>query len=95
MEGIDGVLIGPGDLAASLGHVGEPSHPIVMAAVEDAIRRLVASGKPSGIFTPDRAFTIRCMELGALFAAAGSDVGVLARGTERLRQDFPMTSKPV
>ena len=84
VEGVDGVFIGPGDLAASLGHVGEPGHPQVAAAVEDAIRRLAAMGKPSGLLTSDTAFARRCMELGARFTAVGVDVGILARGAESL-----------
>ncbi len=44
VEGVDGVFIGPGDLAASLGHVGEPGHPEVVAAVEDAIIARICAG---------------------------------------------------
>src|SRR5690606_30704559 len=53
VEGVDGIFIGPADLAASLGYVGEPGHPKVVEAVENAIRRIRAAGKPAGILTPD------------------------------------------
>ena len=47
VDGVDGVFIGPGDLAASLGHVGAPGHPEVQSAIEDAIGRIRACGKPA------------------------------------------------
>ncbi|CAN7156596.1 aldolase/citrate lyase family protein [Bosea sp. LjRoot90] len=89
--GIDGVFIGPADLAASLGHMGEPGHETVRMAVEDAIRRLVGLGKPAGILTPDKDFARRCMELGATFTAVGVDAALLVRSAEALGRDF----KPV
>ncbi|MFC5394786.1 4-hydroxy-2-oxoheptanedioate aldolase [Bosea vestrisii] len=88
VEGVDGVFIGPADLAASLGHVGEPGHPEVVAAVEDAIRRIRIIGKPAGILTPDMAFAQRCIEIGTLFTAVAIDVGILARGTEAMARQF-------
>lgn len=88
VDGVDGVFIGPADLAASLGHVGEPGHPEVVAAVEDAIRRLRAAGKPAGILTPDTTFARRCIEIGTVFTAVAIDVGILARGTEAVARQF-------
>ena len=88
VEGVDGLFVGPGDLAASLGHPGNPGHPDVVAAVEDAIRRIVRAGKPAGILTGDPAFARRCIELGTSFTAVGIDAGILARATERLAADF-------
>jgi 4-hydroxy-2-oxoheptanedioate aldolase len=88
VDGVDGVFVGPGDLAASLGYAGQLMHPIVVAAVEDAIKRIRACGKPAGILTPDSAFAARCIELGTMFTAVGSDLGVLARGTEKLAAQF-------
>lgn len=84
VEGIDGVLIGPGDLAASLGHIGELDHPEVVGAVEDAIRRAVAAGKPVGILTGDQTFAERCAGLGTCFTAVGVDAGLLARAADAL-----------
>ena len=62
VPGVDGVFIGPADLAASLGYVGQPGHPAVVARIEDAIARIRACGKPAGILTPDTAFAARCIE---------------------------------
>lgn len=88
VEGVDGVFIGPADLAASLGFVGQPDHPQVTAAVEDAIARLRAIGKPSGILTPNESFARRCIELGTMFTAVGIDAGLLTRGSEALAKRF-------
>ena len=88
VDGVDGVFIGPGDLAASLGHVGEAGHPKVRALIEDAIGRIRACGKPAGILTPDAAFAARCIELGTGFTAVGVDAAILARATEKLAREF-------
>ena len=88
VDGVDGVFIGPADLAASLGHAGELGNPKVIAAVEDAIKRIRACGKPAGILTPDNAFAKRCIELGTLFTAVGVDAAMIARATEALAKQF-------
>ncbi len=88
VDGVDGVFIGPNDLAASLGHLGAPGHPAVVAALEDALGRLKAVGRPSGILTPDAAFARRCLDLGATFVAVGSDLGLLVRGADALAAGF-------
>jgi 4-hydroxy-2-oxoheptanedioate aldolase len=88
VDGVDGIFIGPGDLAASLGHIGNPGHPVVVGAVEVAIRRIVATGKPAGILTGDPVFATRCIELGTTFTAVGIDVGLLARAADALALQF-------
>jgi 4-hydroxy-2-oxoheptanedioate aldolase len=88
VDGVDGIFIGPADLAASLAHAGELGHPELIATIEDAIRRIRACGKPAGILTPDNAFAARCIELGTTFTAVGVDAAILARGTEALAQKF-------
>jgi 4-hydroxy-2-oxoheptanedioate aldolase len=88
VDGIDGVFIGPADLAAGLGHLGEIGHPEVQAAIEDAIKRIKACGKPPGILTPDEKWARRYIELGTIFTAVGLDAMVLARETEKLAAKF-------
>ena len=88
VPGVTGIFIGPGDLAAALGHVGNPKHPEVQAAIEDAIRRIRACGKPAGILTPDETLARRYIELGCAFVAVGSDLGILARTSEQLAAKF-------
>ncbi|WP_337269960.1 4-hydroxy-2-oxoheptanedioate aldolase [Oryzifoliimicrobium ureilyticus] len=88
VHGVDGIFIGPADLAASLGYPGQPGHPNVVSAIEHAIERLKAVGTPSGILTPDETFAARCIEKGTLFTAVGVDVALLARGSEALAVRF-------
>jgi 4-hydroxy-2-oxoheptanedioate aldolase len=88
LDGIDGIFIGPADLHASLGHAGEIAHPEVWPLIEDAIGRIRAAGKAPGILMVDEARARRCMELGTLFTAVGSDVGILARGADALAARF-------
>lgn len=87
-EGVDGVFIGAADLAASMGHRGRAGHPEVQAAVDEAIRRIVACGKAAGALTTDAALARRYFELGATFVAVGIDVTLLAQATRRLAADF-------
>lgn len=91
-EGVDGVFVGPADLAAALGHRGEPGAPAVRAAIEDAIARIRAAGKPAGILAVDDALARRYLELGCTFVAVGTDVGLLARGSSVLAQAFGATA---
>ena len=80
VPGIDAVFIGPADLAASLGHPGEPSHPEVKAAVLDAIRRVRAAGRPAGFLTLDQEFLAEAIAAGSLFTAVDVDAAILRRG---------------
>lgn len=88
VDGIDGVFIGPGDLAAALGHLGNPKHPEVLAAIEDAIARIKACGKPAGILTGDEELARRCVDQGCLFVAVGADQNLLRHSAEALATRF-------
>ncbi len=84
IEGIDGLFIGPADLSASLGHLGNPTHPEVRAAILDALRRITAAGKPAGIFARDADQVKAWRDAGFSFISAGTDVGLLAHGARDL-----------
>jgi 4-hydroxy-2-oxoheptanedioate aldolase len=88
VDGIDGVFIGPSDLAASLGHLGNPAHPEVQQAMHDAVDRLKKVGKPAGILTSNEDEARRYIDWGYLFVAVGADVGVLARNADALAKKF-------
>jgi 4-hydroxy-2-oxoheptanedioate aldolase len=87
-EGVDGVFIGPADLSASMGFPGQLNHPDVKAAIADAIQRIRACGKAAGILTQDTAYAKECIAKGTTFTAVGLDIGILARGMEKLREQF-------
>ena len=84
VDGVDALFVGPGDLAARLGFIGEPMRQEVTEMVEQAVRRIVARGKVAGLLTADLGFAKRCEDLGASLVAVGVDVGILARGADAL-----------
>ncbi len=88
VEGVDGIFIGPSDLAADFGHLANPRHPEVQAAIADGCARIRAAGMAAGILTGDTEEAARYIESGFTFVAVGSDVGVLARGAEKLAAHF-------
>ena len=88
VDGVDGVFIGPADLAASMGHRGNPGHPEVQAAIEQAMRTIVAAGKAAGTLTSDAKLARRYLELGCTFVAVGVDVLLFASAARKLAADF-------
>ncbi len=88
VDGVDGVFIGPSDLAASMGHLGAPAHPEVKAAVEGAIARIAAAGKAAGVFASDPAVARRYAALCARFVAVGCDTVLLRTAAAALAQSF-------
>jgi 4-hydroxy-2-oxoheptanedioate aldolase len=88
VPGVDGVFIGPSDLAAALGHLGDPGHAEVQHAIEGAIAHLKVLGVPCGMLIADEVLARRYLELGASFVAVGTDVTILARGAEALAKRF-------
>jgi 4-hydroxy-2-oxoheptanedioate aldolase len=84
VEGVDGLFIGPSDLAAGLGHLGETGHPEVRAAIEEAFDRIRRAGKAPGILAPIEADARHWLALGCVVLAVGSDVGLLARHSDEL-----------
>lgn len=88
VEGVDGVFIGPADLAASMGHLGNPGHPEVQSAVEQCMRTIVASGKAAGTVATNPATARRYLELGCTFVAVGVDVLLYASAARKLAVDY-------
>ncbi|WET08125.1 4-hydroxy-2-oxoheptanedioate aldolase [Pseudomonas sp. D3] len=95
VEGVDGVFIGPADLSAAMGYRGNPGHPAVQAAIEDAIARVRQAGKAAGILSADQALARRYIELGAAFIAVGVDTTVLMRGLQSLAATFKAGVAPL
>ncbi len=88
VEGVDGVFIGPGDLSTTMGHIGNPLHADVQAAMRKVFAAAEAHGKPVGILAPIEADARRYLEMGASFVAVGSDLGVFRNATQALRDKF-------
>lgn len=94
VDGVDGLFIGPSDLAASMGHLGDNGHADVRGEIERAIRRIRATGKCAGILAPVEADARHWLELGCLFVGVGNDTGILARQTEALAAKFKCAQIP-
>lgn len=86
--GVDGVFVGPSDLAADMGHPGHSAHPDVQAAIRHALSRIRAAGKPAGILATDADAARRYIGWGASFIAVGGDVGLLRAAAAALRARF-------
>lgn len=94
--GVDGVFIGPADLSASLGYLGNPKHPDVQAAIEDAFKRIKQAGKASGILMADKELAKRYIEMGCNFVAVGTDTSILMQSLKNLANEFkgkPLTNQ--
>ncbi len=88
VPGVDGIFIGPGDLSASMGFLGQPSHPDVIKAIDGAMARIHAAGKPSGFLTGDEKLARHYLDMGSCFVAVGADLGLLARAADALCARF-------
>jgi 4-hydroxy-2-oxoheptanedioate aldolase len=88
VDGVDGVFIGPSDLAASLGHLGNNAHAEVRDTIERACQRARAIGKPIGILAPIESDARAYLDMGFGFVAVGSDVVALRKGCDALVKMF-------
>jgi 4-hydroxy-2-oxoheptanedioate aldolase len=88
VDGVDGVFIGPADLSASMGYIGQTGHPEVVEVILLAIEQLKQIGVPAGILTLDETFARECIKLGASFTAVGVDMALLIDAVAGLRKRF-------
>jgi 4-hydroxy-2-oxoheptanedioate aldolase len=88
VPGVDGVFIGPSDLAADMGFIGQPGHPKVKAAVLDSLTRIRARGLSAGVLSTDPAYIADCKAAGANFVGVGIDVTILATALRDLAKRY-------
>jgi 4-hydroxy-2-oxoheptanedioate aldolase len=88
VPGVDGVFIGPGDLSAAIGYLGDQGNEVVVSLIEQLNQRIVKAGNRPGILTSDETLAKRYIAAGCIFTAVGSDAGILARGSEALVRRF-------
>lgn len=88
VDGVDGVFIGPSDLSASMGHVGNAGHPEVVAAINRGLETIVASGRHAGLFCANPDLAADYVKRGAGFLGVGVDTLILAEGTRQLAGRF-------
>jgi len=83
VDGVDAIFVGPSDLAASMGHLGRPSHPEVGAAVAKAFEMCSAAGVAAGSISGDGGVCRGMVDAGASFVAVGTDLSILGAGLRR------------
>ena len=88
VEGVDGVFVGPGDLSAALGYLGQQNHQEVIKVIDGMIARIRKAGAAPGILTGDNELAQRYIDKGCLFAAVGTDIGILSRAADQLAAKF-------
>ena len=88
VDGIDGVFIGPADLAADMGHLGQLMHPEVQEAVSSAIKRIAASDKAPGVLSAIDEMTELMLDSGAQFVAVGLDAMILRANAIALQEKW-------
>jgi len=88
VDGVDAVFIGPADLAASMGKLGQPEHPDVVTTIEAALGTILEHGKSAGVNAFNEAVARRYLRAGASFVLVGADVALLARGAENLAATY-------
>ncbi|KDA06458.1 alpha-dehydro-beta-deoxy-D-glucarate aldolase [Microbacterium sp. CH12i] len=88
VDGVDAIFIGPSDLAASMGLLGQQEHPDVIAGVERTIATVRSFGKPVGVNAFAPATARRYLDAGASFVLVAADVSILARATEKLAAEW-------
>ncbi|MDO9279262.1 MAG: 2-dehydro-3-deoxyglucarate aldolase [Polaromonas sp.] len=84
VEGVDSIFVGPSDLAAALGHLGNSAHPEVQTVIARVFADAKAAGKPVGILAPVEAQARNYMAMGATFVGVGSDLGTFRAATQAL-----------
>ncbi len=88
LDGIDCIFVGPSDLAAGLGHLGNANHPDVQTAIAAVFADAKTCGKPTGILAPVEADARRYLAMGATFVGVGSDLGAFRSATQALRDRY-------
>jgi len=93
VEGVDGVFIGPSDLAADMGHMDNIGHPEVDSAIMDALSRIAAAERAPGFLSMNDDLTRRAIKAGARFLAVGSDVAMLGQAARDTAAKWQATKK--
>ncbi|MGD9860411.1 MAG: 4-hydroxy-2-oxoheptanedioate aldolase [Marinobacterium sp.] len=88
VEGVDGVFIGPSDLSASMGYIGDAGNPVVVETINTGLNKIRAAGKYAGLLCLDPSLAQQYVEQGANFVGVGVDTMILANETRKLAQRF-------
>ena len=94
VDGVDGVFIGPSDLSASMGYIGDAGHPEVREVIGTGLASIKAAGKIAGLLCMDPELFAAYVALGADFVGVGVDAILLTQGAQRLAQQFKSGVEP-
>jgi len=93
IDGVDALFVGPSDLSASMGFIGQPQHPEVKAKIQEAFSRIVATGKSAGFLTASKDDAQWALKCGCHFVAVGSDMQMLSAAAKAAAADFHSFAK--
>ena len=88
VDGVDAVFIGPSDLSAAMGHIGQPGHPEVVATIERCFTVIQQAGKQAGVLAVTKELVARYVQQGARFIGVGVDASLLANATTQLAAEY-------
>merc|ERR1712039_331299 len=88
VDGVDALFVGPSDLSASMGYIGQGNHPDVKDKIAEAFKRIAATGKASGFLTANHDDAKWALSLGCNFVAVGSDMQMLTAASRAAAADF-------
>ncbi|ODT77873.1 MAG: 2-dehydro-3-deoxyglucarate aldolase [Pelagibacterium sp. SCN 64-44] len=94
VEGVDAVFVGPGDLSAAMGHIGDIGHKDVQELIAHAARAAAKAGKPIGIVGPNPTMVRRFLDYGYSFAAVSSDMGMMTSRAGEWLADLRQAQAP-
>jgi len=82
VDGVDALFIGPADLSAAMGHIGELTHPAVVGLMNSAVQRCKAAAKPVGTLGASPEAVAQYRAIGFDFVAVSSDIGFMMRSAQ-------------
>ncbi len=88
IDGIDGIFIGPSDLAASMGHLADPGHLEVQKKFLEIVEKCRKINAPIGILAGNKGDTQKYIDMGFTFVGAGSDSGLIKAASRDMAQSF-------
>ncbi len=88
VEGVDGVFIGPADLAASMGYLGQPENPEVKATIENALKKIRQAEKIAGIMAVVKRNADHYATHGANMIATAIDTLLLANAATQNIENY-------
>lgn len=88
VDGIDAVFVGPGDLSAAMGRMGQGASDEIMKIMEECARRADAAGKPIGALALNNDMARRLIDMGFTLVPVSNDIAMLTRAARAALEDI-------